>query len=30
MTEELADARKDIGTDELDGLLRAGDTWTVE
>jgi 2-oxoglutarate ferredoxin oxidoreductase subunit beta len=30
MTEELAAARKDVGTEELDGLFRGGDTWTVE
>jgi 2-oxoglutarate ferredoxin oxidoreductase subunit beta len=30
MTGELAAAREGVGTDELDALLRSGDTWTVE
>ena len=30
MTQELETARQGVGVDELDGLLRSGDTWTVE
>jgi len=30
MTRELEAAREGVGTDELDSLLRSGDTWTVE
>jgi 2-oxoglutarate ferredoxin oxidoreductase subunit beta len=30
MTGELAAAREGVGNDELDSLLRSGDTWTVE
>ena len=30
LAEELEAAREDFGTDELDQLLRSGDTWTVE
>ena len=30
MTEELEAAREGLGVDELDALLRSGDTWTVE
>jgi 2-oxoglutarate/2-oxoacid ferredoxin oxidoreductase subunit beta len=30
MTTELASAREDVGADDLDALLRSGDTWTVE
>jgi 2-oxoglutarate ferredoxin oxidoreductase subunit beta len=29
MGRELAEARQGIGTEELDALLRSGDTWTV-
>jgi 2-oxoglutarate/2-oxoacid ferredoxin oxidoreductase subunit beta len=30
MTRELEQARTGLGTDDLDALLRSGDTWTVE
>jgi 2-oxoglutarate ferredoxin oxidoreductase subunit beta len=30
LTGELEAARKDVGTEELDALLRSGDTWTVD
>ena len=30
MTGELEAAREGVGTDELDALLRSGDTWTVD
>ncbi len=30
MTRELEAAREGVGTEELDDLLRSGDTWTVE
>ena len=30
LADELEAAREDFGTDELDLLLRSGDTWTVE
>lgn len=30
MTRELETARADVGVDDLDGLLRSGDTWTIE
>ena len=30
MTGELEAAREGVGTDELDSLLRSGDTWTVD
>jgi 2-oxoglutarate/2-oxoacid ferredoxin oxidoreductase subunit beta len=30
MTRELAAAREGVGLDDLDALLRSGDTWTVE
>jgi 2-oxoglutarate ferredoxin oxidoreductase subunit beta len=30
MTRELETARAGVGVDELDALLRSGDTWTVE
>jgi 2-oxoglutarate/2-oxoacid ferredoxin oxidoreductase subunit beta len=30
MTRELEAARDGVGTEELDALLRSGDTWTVE
>ena len=30
MTRELEAAREGGGTEELDSLLRSGDTWTVE
>ena len=29
MTEELATARDGLGDDDLEGLLRSGDTWTI-
>ncbi len=30
MTRELESAREGVGTEDLDALLRSGDTWTVE
>jgi hypothetical protein len=30
MARELETAREGVGTEELDSLLRSGDTWTIE